>query len=79
MRCLGAFHDVSIAVKRYIDGLQADDAFRAKFPSGTLLMPPFGCTNLGPISELTGNGPCLPQFLGNKEIKDETDASSVQR
>jgi hypothetical protein len=43
MSALGGFHPVAVGAKRYVDALTSDEAFRAKFPSGSVLGSPL-CT-----------------------------------
>lgn len=71
MLALGGFHDVSVGAKRYVDALIPDEAFRAKFPSGSVLASPSSLRYPGPTGPLTEQRPYC-SAIGSAELEDET-------
>ena len=71
MSAIGGFHPISVGAKRYLDAITSDDAFRAKFPSGSVLGSPLSFRHAGATGPLTDQRPYCAA-LGVAELEDET-------
>lgn len=71
LSALGGFHPTSVGAKRYVDAITSDDAFRAQFPSGSVIGSPLSFRHAGATGPLTDQRPYCAA-LGVAELEDET-------
>jgi len=71
LSALGGFHPTSVGAKRYVDAITSDDAFRAQFPSGSVIGSPLSFRHAGATGPLTDQRPYCAA-LGVADLEDET-------
>jgi len=69
LRCMNMMHTTEKGAKRYVDAV-TEENFPTKWPTGSFLASPSGCTSLGAAGPLTDQAHLNAAF-DNKDIQKE--------